>query len=235
MLLALLLAETVLPCRPTVACTAQISAPGQLEIEAGVQDKRTTGSRVDSAPLLFKLSLNEHFQLQLGTPGPTLVSGAGAERYFDATQALAKVAWGFGATTVGATAAVNLPTAAGIERRTDALFALLASQDLIGFHADLNFGLNLLGIGDDAQRQEWVALSVSHDLPLDLTASVEGWHSTAAGQFADRDGGFLFSLGWSPATWICIDAGGDIAFASDRRFSVFAGVTFAAARLWTPR
>jgi hypothetical protein len=135
---------------------------------------------------------------------------------------------------VGASAALNLPTAAGLEKRTDGLFALLASQDLLGFHADLNLGLNVLGLGQTGQAQQgWAALSVSHELPLDLIGMVEGWHSTGAGAYTGKDGGFLFALGWSPASWVCVDVGGDVAlFGSDRRFSAFVGATFVPVDLW---
>jgi hypothetical protein len=227
--------DKVLPCRPTVACTAEISAPGQVEVEAGLQHKATSGGRADSAPLLFKLSLSENFQLQVGTPGPTLLSGDGSSSYFDASQVLGKLALSpREGTTLGATAAVNLPSAAGIEKRTDGLFALLASQDLLGFHADLNLGLNVLGLGQPGQStQGWAALSVSHELPADLTGMVEGWHSTAAGDYTGKDGGFLFALGWSPMPWLCVDVGGDVAvFGSDRRFSAFVGVTVVPVDLW---
>jgi hypothetical protein len=227
--------DKVLPCRPTVACTAEISAPGQLESEAGLQHKVTSGGRADSAPLLFKLSLTDNFQLQVGTPGPTLLSGDGSSSYLEASQVLGKVAFQLReGTTVGATAALNLPTASGIEKRTDGLFALLGSQDLLGFHADLNLGLNVLGLGQPGKAaQGWAALSVSHELPLDLTGMVEGWHSTAGGDYTGKDTGFLFALGWSPTSWICVDVGGDVAlFGSDRRFSAFVGVTFVPVDLW---
>ncbi|HUJ25835.1 MAG TPA: hypothetical protein VLW85_07450 [Myxococcales bacterium] len=227
--------DRVLPCRPTVACTAEISAPGQLEWEAGFQHKVGLGSRVESTPLLLKLSLTENFQLQLGTGGLTVVSGDAPASFFDASQVLGKLSFplGEGRPTIGATAAVNLPTATLDRKRTDALFAVLVSQDVIGFHYDFNAGLNLLAVDAAAQVQGWAALSISHDLPLDLTGMIEGWHSTAAGALADRDGGFLFAAGWSPLPWVCFDVGGDVAlFADGRRFSVFAGVTSAVADLW---
>ena len=226
--------DRVLPCRPTVACTAEISAPGQLELEGGFQHKSAGLIRTESVPLLFKLSLTDNFQLQLGTPGPTFVSGQPA--FFDASQVLAKVALplGGGGPTLGATAGLNLPTATS-GRRTDALFALLASQDAFGFHADLNAGLNLLALGGAAERQPWAALSISRELPAHLTGMLEAWHSGEGGPLSPRDGGFLFALGWSPASFVCIDAGGDVALlGGDRRFSIFFGVTTALAKLWRP-
>jgi hypothetical protein len=228
--------DRVLPCRPTVACGAGIAPPGQLALEAGVQHKNLAGARVDSAPLLFLLSLSENFQVQLGTPGPTFVSGsAGPQSFLDASQVLGKFSLplGDGMPTLGATAAVNLPTQAGVGKRTDALFALLVSQEVRGFHADLNLGLNLVAVDAQAQKQGWAALSVSHDLPFDLTGMAESWYSTAAGAAIGRDGGVLAAVSWSPRPWLCFDVGGDAAvFGGDRSFSVFVGVSTVLGNLW---
>lgn len=230
-------ADRVLPCRPTVACGTAIAPPGQLEIEAGVLHRGVGGGSAESAPILFKLSLTDFFQLQLGTNGPTFVSGQGGHTFLDASQVLAKFSWplGEGLPGLGFTAALNLPTEAGIEKRTDALFALLFSAEAATIHADFNAGLNLLAVDAAAAPQWWTALSLTREFPHGLTGMIEGWHSGAAGALAGRDGGFLFALGWSPWPSICFDAGGDVAIlGSDRSFSAFAGVSLTAARLWRP-
>ena len=67
---------SVLPCRPTIACTAHIEAAGLLTLEAGYLlrklDKDVTQR---SMPFLFKLSFNDWLQGQLGSNGPTFADG----------------------------------------------------------------------------------------------------------------------------------------------------------------
>src|SRR6266849_4753786 len=73
----------VLPCRPTIACTAQIEAPGVLVLEAGYLRKDLAGGTQHSVPFLLKLSLDERLQLQLGSNGPTFADGSIPQRFHD--------------------------------------------------------------------------------------------------------------------------------------------------------
>jgi hypothetical protein len=61
--------RAVQPERPTVATHAYTVAPGYLEIEAGAQgDRLTRGSRAYQAPIVSKLGLGSHVQLNVTTP-----------------------------------------------------------------------------------------------------------------------------------------------------------------------
>jgi hypothetical protein len=67
---------SVLPCRPTIACTAHIEAAGLLTLEAGyLLRKLDKGVTQRSMPFLFKLSFNDWLQGQLGSNGPTFADG----------------------------------------------------------------------------------------------------------------------------------------------------------------
>ena len=61
--------RAVQPERPTVATHAYTVAPGYVEIEAGVQgDRLDRGSRAYQAPIVTKLGLGSHAQLNVTTP-----------------------------------------------------------------------------------------------------------------------------------------------------------------------
>ncbi|MEP6730165.1 MAG: transporter [bacterium] len=61
--------RAVQPERPTVATHAHTVAPGYIEIEAGTQgDRIAAGKRAYFAPIVTKLGLGSHLQLNLTTP-----------------------------------------------------------------------------------------------------------------------------------------------------------------------
>src|SRR5580692_11867507 len=67
-------ADQAFPCRPTVSCTADITAPGTLEIESGFQFSRLGGSAgAWSYPILLKQTFTRLVQLQVGTNGLTTI------------------------------------------------------------------------------------------------------------------------------------------------------------------
>ena len=74
--------RAVQPERPTVATHAHTVAPGYVEIEVGVQgDHMDDGSRAWGAPVVTKVGLGSHLQLNLSTPiffaAPSHASGRG--------------------------------------------------------------------------------------------------------------------------------------------------------------
>ncbi len=61
--------RAVQPERPTVATHAHTVAPGYFELEAGIEgDRATAGRRTYAAPLLLKVGLASHLQLNVGAP-----------------------------------------------------------------------------------------------------------------------------------------------------------------------
>jgi hypothetical protein len=62
--------RAVQPERPTVATHAHTVAPGYVEIEAGAEgDRFAASSRAWSAPVVVKVGLASHLQLNLATTG----------------------------------------------------------------------------------------------------------------------------------------------------------------------
>ena len=58
---------SALPCRPTIACTADFVPPGVMELELGYIYRRLgDGANQSSLPFLLKLTLLEWVQLQIG-------------------------------------------------------------------------------------------------------------------------------------------------------------------------
>jgi len=50
--------DHALPCRPTVSCTAEITAPGTLEVEGGLLFSKLTGAtREWSYPVLLGMTI----------------------------------------------------------------------------------------------------------------------------------------------------------------------------------
>ena len=75
--------QQALPCRPTIACTADLAAPGSLEIETGYLFERLHPPNVQhSIPFLTKLTLADWVQLQFGGNGPTFLAPTGVH-FFD--------------------------------------------------------------------------------------------------------------------------------------------------------
>src|SRR5580700_10377762 len=72
-----------LPCRPTIACTADIVTPGLFELETGMLFRRLDGARQWSFPFLAKLTLATFAQLQIGSNGYTTQFDGEPARYFD--------------------------------------------------------------------------------------------------------------------------------------------------------
>src|SRR5580700_10408329 len=74
--------DPVLPCRPTIACTAEIVHPGTLELETGVLYRSLAGGeRQWTTPTLFKLTVTNWLQLQLASNGYTVIHGDAPGRY----------------------------------------------------------------------------------------------------------------------------------------------------------
>ena len=60
------------PCRPTVSCTADLTSPGTLEVEAGeLAAVASGGAHVASFPVLLKQTFTPLLQLQVGSNGYT--------------------------------------------------------------------------------------------------------------------------------------------------------------------
>ena len=226
-----------LPCRPTIACTADIVPPGSVEIELGYLFRKLRDPTVQhTVPFLAKLTLARWVQLQLSSNGPTLATNAsgfmddliaGIKLHLtDQSSHMPSVAW-----SVALSSPVS--SAPGFTRSYDLLLVAYVTKDLGPIHTDLNFGVNLWRLdGAPAASAMGRAGSLArataqlHDHGRELLLR-------DAAPFATRDGGFLFALAFAPRPWIVLDVGADVGyFPAQRSVSAFAGLTFVPVRWW---
>jgi len=220
-----------LPCRPTIACTAEIVPGGALEIETGYAQRRAGAPAANSVLALLKYSATDWLQLQLGSNNVMMSSG-GASQWMDGVYLGPKVVV-FEQTDSRPTLAISalfaLPTRSGsdaIAQTVDGDFWIYLSKDLLGFHADLNLGADVLSITDKPATQLLAALSVSHDVAYGLGAMLETYAFEGGGSYAAHDAGVLMGLSYAPTPRVTFDLGGDIALHRDTRsVTLFAGIT----------
>jgi hypothetical protein len=226
----------VLPCRPTIACTAQIEATRVAVLEVGYLMRRLNGEVTQqSLPFLLKLSFNEWLQGQLGTNGPTVANGESHARFFDNAIGGAKARiFRSELTAISTSAAVSapLPRQRGYVRSWDLLLVGYLSQGLpLGVVADFNVGLNLFRLDGAPIAQPWTALALNHDLPAGFAAMAEAYRFGGAAPVAPRDAGLLFAVSYNLTSCFVLDGGVDIGLLSDRTLSLFAGLSVSPGRL----
>jgi hypothetical protein len=228
-----------LPCRPTIACTADLVPPGAFELEAGALFRRIDGrGRQWTFPFLAKLTVAEWAQVQVGSNGYSLSRGEIPAQYLDDATVGLKVHLADQTETrpsfsLSGTASIPTFRGDGYVRTYDALFAAYVSKDIGSVHADLNLGANAWRVERSPLAQGWGALAFSVDLPDPFGAMVEGYYFSDAAPVAPRDGGFLFALSHNPRPWLMFDCGGDVGwFPTTRSYSVFVGMSVVPALLW---
>jgi hypothetical protein len=231
-----------LPCRPTIACTADLVVPGAFELEAGTLFRRlgATG-RQWTFPFLAKLTTTEWLQLQVGSNGYSLARGEVPAQFLDDVQVGGKVHLvdqGTLAPSLSLSALASIPTfhGQGYLRTYDGLFTAYVTKDFGPLHADLNAGENVWRVENDPRHQEFVALALSANLVAPFGAMLESYYFSDAAPVASRDGGILFAINHSPAPWLMFDFGGDVGmFPSTRAYSVFVGMSIVPVVLWSAR
>jgi hypothetical protein len=228
-----------LPCRPTIACTADLVPPGAFELEAGALYRRIdSNGKQWTFPFLAKLTLAEWAQLQVGSNGYSYAKGDVPAQYLDditiglKSHLLNQTAL---APSLSLSATASIPTVRGegYIRTYDALFTAYVTKDFGPLHADLNLGASAWRLDGDPRPQEWVALALSMNLPAPFGIMAEAYYFTDAAPIATQDGGFLFAISQSPKPWLMFDFGGDVGyFPSTRAFSLFCGLSIVPVLLW---
>jgi Putative MetA-pathway of phenol degradation len=229
------------PCRPTISCTADLTSPGTLEVEAGeLASVASGGGHEASFPILLKQTLTPLVQLQVGSNGYTLLGPSPRTHYFDNVVFGPKLhvhdqdgAW----PSLAVAAQLGEPTfaAQGYARSEDAFVTAFASKDVGAIHGDFNLGLDLWQLESTHASQVFAALALSTALSPILSIAVEGYVFSDAAPTASRDGGIRASLGFTARPWLVVDAGGDLGFyPATRAASVFLGATFIPAVWWRP-
>lgn len=230
-----------LPCRPTVACTADIVPPGSFELEMGYLIRRLHDPAIQhSLPFLAKLTLAEWIQLQVGGNGPTFANAPVPTRYVDDIVAgfkfhLADQARYVPSFSWSVELSSPLAAAPGYIRSYDLLWTSYFTKDFSWLHTDLNLGANLWRLEGPVLLQPWAALALSVELPRHFTVMAENYFFSDASPLAPKDGGLLLALAYAPRPWIVVDVGGDLGyFPSQRSMSAFVGLTILPVAFWEP-
>ncbi|MBE2254221.1 MAG: hypothetical protein IAE78_32125 [Myxococcus sp.] len=212
------------PCRPTVACTAELVPAGHAEVELGA----LTGGSGTGVNLLAKVSVLDWLQVQFGSDQLLAFDGKQAWAVDGAVAAL-KVRLFEQADLLptlslsSRLAAPTRPPLPALQSTVDLNFTAHASKDLGPVHADLNGMFNLFGF-DQAQGQ--VALALSTGLTSQVGVALEG-HSTFGNPRRPNDGGVRAVLTFSPVEQLVFDLGGDVGFfPQTRAWSMFFGLVF---------
>jgi hypothetical protein len=236
----------VLPCRPTVSCTADLAPPGTLEIELGYQAVRddATGNVTQSTPVLVKLPVAHWLELQLGDNGYTVAPNT---YYLDNVIAGAKLHVADQTDhrpSLALTVAASVPTVAqeGYTRTTDLFVTAHASKDFGKLHVDANIGLDAWQLEGPAgpgapgtQYQPFVVAAATYAVTDKLGIALEPHYFASAGAIAPRNFGLLAAVEYAARPWLVVDAAVERVFLDQGSIAALAGISLAPVRLWERR
>ncbi|MDP3155797.1 MAG: hypothetical protein Q8N23_24200 [Archangium sp.] len=222
--LALLGGVKAQPCRPTVACTAELVPAGHVEVELG---SLASGAGA-SINLLTKLSLLDRLQVQLGTDNFLAFDGAQLTAVDGAVAVLKGKLFGQAGwrPALSLSARIALPTRPPLPAAQGAVDlggTVHLSKDLGWLHADLNGTVTAFSL---REVQGQGALAFSTGLPANFGVALEV-HSTFGNRRRPDDGGLRGVVTWSPGDRFVLDLGADLGFFRDSRaWSLFLGFVF---------
>lgn len=231
---------TATPYRPTVSNPADLSEPGWLEVEFGLQRIKGGSDRQrDSFPALAKLAFSENWGILVGGElgvrrtdmDDVLYKGGGdtivmlKHRIPTSTEG---TAWGVEAGFKSPTANDNIGSG-----KTDYILNGIYSTDFSGNHLDLNLGATRVGaIASNEGRvlYNW-ASSVSRNLDekWGVFGELSGTHQRDMPALSQ----FMAGASYNFSKRVVFDAGASTGLtATAQDWSVFAGVTVLLDKLW---
>jgi hypothetical protein len=231
---------SVTPYRPSVSSPAALSAPGWLEVEAGVQSSNAVDpARRQTLPYTLKLAFTPDWGIRIG--GDAFVRQRNADgtsdRGFGDTSIVLKRRFAVDdASAFGAELGVKFPTARDTlgSGHTDAgLNGIYSTDFATDWHVDVNLMATHLG-GADAGTSAWQkgwAASVSRNLNDKWSAGFELSGTQRRGVDSTAQALVSTSYALSPGAVIDFGVSKGLNTASGG-WSVFSGITFLAARLF---
>jgi hypothetical protein len=232
-------APSATPYRPTVSNPAELSAPGWLEMEAGLARSKGGGAVWQSnTPWLLKLAFTDDFGVMLGGDlhvRQTDADGAVLRGHGDSTLAF-KHRW-----------AVSEDLAFGLEwgakfatatrglgsDKTDAGFTGIVSQDIGKYRIDANLGMTRLGLAElglARQQYPWAA-AVSRPAGENWTLALE-----TAGVYrrgAPASSQLLAAASYGVTKRLVLDFGAATRLSeAGPQWLAFVGATYLTAKLW---
>jgi hypothetical protein len=227
----------VVPCRPTLACTADLAPTGTLELELGYQPRRVDDGPVyqHTFPFLFKVPVASWLELQLGGNGYTIVPGA---HYFGDLLPAVKVHL-LDQTDDRPSLAVSLIggvpsfSQAGYTRIYDLFAQLHASKDNGKLHLDGIAGLGAWQLEGPVKYQPYVAVAATYPLSKRVAASLEPHYYADAAPIAPHDGGAMLAVAFAIRPWLVVDGALDVVLFADQTSEIgLFGISIAPVRLW---
>ena len=231
---------SVTPYRPSVSTPAALSAPGWLEVEAGVQSSRADDpARRESLPYTLKLAFTPDWGIRIG--GDAVVHQVGADdssvRGGGNTTVVLKRRFALNdASAFGLESGAKLPTArAGLgSGHTDIGLNGIYSTDFgDNWHTDINLLATRLG-GADSGVSRWqngwaAALSRNVTERWGVVGEFSGTHQGGNASTTQA----LVAASYSVSKGVTLDIGVSKGLnAASGSWSMFSGVTFLAAHLF---
>ena len=228
----------VTPFRPTVSSPAQLSAPGQLELEAGFLRANADDGGRNTLPYLFKLAFSDQWGLLVGR-----------DAYVSARDDAGKPLRSIGDTFVELKRAflVDKETAFGIEfnaklptesnsvgsGKADFTLNTIFSKDFGNLHMDANANLTRLGAPEAGTGHNQLGLSAAFSTELaqhwGADAELSGTHRPGA----DNTAQLLVAATYSPTKRATFDIGIARGLnAASGNWSMFGGMVVPLAKLW---
>lgn len=233
-------APAVTPYRPSVSTPATLSAPGWLEVEAGVQSSRADEPRRrDTLPYLLKLAFTPDWGIRIGGDAYVreLAADGNSVRGGGDTSIVLKRRFAVDdASAFGAELSAKLPTARrelGSGHTDVGVNGIYSADFAQHWHVDLNAFATHLG-GAEAGTSAWqkgLAASLSRTLSHQWSAIGELSGTQRSG--TARTSQALVAASYSPSHTVTFDVGVSKGLSTaSGGWSVFTGVTFLAARLF---
>lgn len=230
---------SVTPYRPSVSTPAALSAPGWLELEAGLMQTRAAASaHQETLPYTLKLAFSPDWGVRIGgdayvrdTDSDGVLQHGGGD-----TAIVLKRRFALNDTAAfGLEAGANFPTARkGLgSGKTDYSLNGIFSADLGDYHTDINLLATRLGAPepDTGRIQSGWAAALSH--PLSERWGAVGEFSGTRQPGAPSTAQLLTAVSYNLSPAVALDAGlaHGLNSASDR-WSFFAGMTMLLAKLF---
>jgi hypothetical protein len=233
-------APAATPYRPSVSTPAALSAPGWLEIEAGLQhDHESVVARRDSAPLTFKLAFTPDWGIRIGVNGWVHDrDDAGSENGVGDTSVVLKRRFAIDdASAFGLELGVLLPTGSGDlgsgSGKPDWALTGIYSADFGPWHTDINIVAARLGGPEAGTARTGLLLAAALSRALSDRWSVSAELSGAHRGGVDDTRQLLLATSYNVSRRLVVDVGAARSLRSGTPvWSAVTGFTWLAAQVF---
>jgi hypothetical protein len=232
---------SAVPYRPSVSTPAALSAPGWLEVEAGLlHEHEGAADRRDSVPVTLKLAFTPDWGVRVGTDAWARQREAGGVRASgigDTSIVLKRRFAVDDASAFGLEAATTLPTSRhGVgtgSGKPDWGVNAIYSADFGAWHTDINAVATRLGAFDAGTARTQLLGAASLSRALDERWGVVGELSGTHRRGAEATSQLLVAASYNVSKRVVLDAGAARSLRGGApQWSAFTGFTWTAARIF---